>query len=164
MQNRSGSPQLINGRPEAAAAIWNWRSREPPDAAVVPTGPARKRGALQALVGATAGALMLFFGARVLAGIIFTIASVTLVAAIVSPTGLYAGIERAFKALGHRVGLALTWLLMGILFYLLFLPFGLLFRRGTKDPMRRFYEAGTTTYWEGRTRGRSASGSRIRQY
>ena len=92
------------------------------------------------------------------------IAGFILLSALVSPTVVYAGIEKLFDSLGHLLGRAMTWLLMVPLFYLFFLPFGLLFRRGRRDRLRRYSERDAATYWERREGPTAASHSRERQY
>jgi hypothetical protein len=92
------------------------------------------------------------------------IAAIILAAAITSPAGLYAALERALAALTHATGVGLTWILMSAIFFLVVTPFGLLFRRGRHDAMRRYFEANATTYWTERERGRSASTLRARQF
>ncbi len=147
------------GRPEAAAAIWNWRSEMPKRALPSPA-RARLRGVLQALVGMSIGALMLFLWSLTLGWVVLAFANVILLSALVSPTGLFAGIERASLALGNRLG----QLLLAAVFYLFFLPFGALFRRGKNDRMRRFYEPDATSYWESPDAVRTISRSRQRMY
>ncbi len=147
------------GRPEAAAAIWNWRSEM--SKRVLPSpARARVRGVLQALSGMSIGALMLFFWSPTVGWVVLSIASVVLLSALVSPTGLFAGIERAFRALGISFGR----LLLAAVFYLFFLPFGALFRRGKNDRMRRFYELDAASYWESPDAARMISTSRQRLY
>ncbi|UCE86720.1 MAG: hypothetical protein JSU66_03010 [Deltaproteobacteria bacterium] len=127
-------------------------------------GRARIRGSIQAAVGITVGVLVYTYGSRPVGSVIATIGTIILLSALLSPTGLYAAIERGFTALGVHLGRFLTWLSMLTLFYLFFLPFGLLFRRGAKDPMRRFYTPDAATYWEDRELGRRGSSSHERQY
>lgn len=153
--------ETVPGRPEAAAATWErgeQTSLPGPSA-----GRARLRGVLQGLAAAGLGAGVLWLWSP-LGGVVIGVGAVVTLAALSSPLGLYAAIERGLAALGRRTGTALTWIVMGATFYLVFLPFGLLLRRGRRDPMRRFFEAGATTYWEPRTAGRSASASRTRPY
>ena len=57
-------------------------------------------------------------------------------------------LESILRALGTKVGEAVTWLCLAPVFYLFFLPFGLLFRRGRRDAMQRLLEPNATTYWE----------------
>jgi hypothetical protein len=152
------------GRPEAAAAIWDWRSEGSQRVGGPSAGRARIRGAIQASVGVAVGALVYAYASRTVGSVILSIGSVILLSALLSPTGLYAAIDRGFNALGHHLGRFLTWVSMLTLFFLFFLPFGRLFRRGAKDPMRRFYAPDAATYWEERELGRRASASRERQY
>jgi len=88
--------------------------------------------------------------------VILTIASIILLAALISPTGLFAGIERGFDALGHAASRLVTLVLLSAIFYSFFLPFGLLFRRGRRDSMKRFYEPEAHTYWSPRERERES--------
>jgi hypothetical protein len=44
----------------------------------------------------------------------------------------------------------MTWILLVPLFVLVFLPFGLLFRRGARDPMERRLDRARSTYWGAR--------------
>ncbi len=153
------------GRPEAAEAIWNFTAGE--RAAAVPAavpGRVRLRGSLQALVGVGVGVVFFFFVSAMLGRIVMGIAGFILLSALVSPTVVYAGIEKLFDSLGHLLGRAVTWLLMLPLFYLFFLPFGLLFRRGRRDRLRRYSERDAATYWERREGPTAASHSRERQY
>ena len=156
-------PRLPSGSPEAAAVIWNW---QPPESTTDPEGASRvrSRAALQAALGATVGALIFLFWSHTLGWVVFGVTGFVFVAALTSPRGLYAAIERLFAALGGVVGRVVNWLALATLFYLFFLPFGLLFRRGRSDQMRRFYEEDAASYWEARERGRSASTSRLRQF
>lgn len=135
------------GRPEAAAAIWDWHGLARPEA-TTSAGRPRLRGTLQALAGAGFGAVSLVLGAHVLAAVVFTLASLLFLSALLSPAGLYAAIERAFRALGRWIGQALSWILLPAIFYGVFLPFGLLFRRGRRDRMKRFLEDRATSYWQ----------------
>jgi len=161
-----GSPisrQARQGRAEAAAAIWDWRGERSQTPEARPSRP-RLRGTLQALAGAAVGTLIFAFVSRIAGTVVMSIATLILLSALLSPTGLYAGIERLFAALGRRIGTGLTWVVLPLLFYLVFLPFGMLFRRGRRDPMKRFYETDAESYWSPRRVGRSGSASHTRQY
>ena len=152
-----------SGRPEAAAVIWAWRESGEGEAAS-DASTLRRRGTIQALVGITIGAVLFVFVSRVAGAVVATIGSVILLSALFSPEGLFAAIERGFLAFGHWVGRFLTWVLMSAIFWLFFVPFAFLFRRGRRDTMRRFYEPDAETYWTGREPERSASRSRERQF
>ena len=137
------------GRPEAAAAIWSWRERASAPAPD-PARGARLRGSLQALAAAAAAAAVLLLWSRGVALVMFGFAALVLVAALLSPGGLYAGLHRLFAATGHLMARLLTWALLAPLFYAFFLPFGLLLRRGRRDRLARRFDPGATTYWEPR--------------
>ncbi len=149
------------GRPEAAEAIWNFTADERATAA---PSRVRLRGSLQALAGVGVGVVLFLFVSPTLGRIVMGIAGFILLSALVSPTVVYAGIEKLFDSLGHLLGRAMTWLLMVPLFYLFFLPFGLLFRRGRRDRLRRYSERDAASYWERREGPTAASHSRERQY
>ena len=151
--------QVAEGRAEAAAVIWSWR---PIEAAVPSESPAamRRRGLLRALVVGALGTALLVFWSPLLGRIVLGIASLVALAALVSPLGLYAMLERGLGVLAHKTGVLLTWVLMAVIFYGVFTPFGLIFRRGRRDSLRRFSDAAQASYWEAAERGRSASASR----
>lgn len=154
------------GRPEAAAAIWD--QGQDAGATGSETGHdanrVRRRGALQALVGLGVAGAFYAFGYATLAVVVASIASFIGLSALISPLGLFAAIERGFAALGVWVGRGLTWLILPVIFYLVFTPFHLLFRRGRRDAMKRFYEPAAATYWSPRERGRAGSTHHERQY
>jgi hypothetical protein len=133
------------GSPAASAEIWRWR--EKPEASQS-EGRVRLRGSVQALVAGAVGMAAFAFWSRAVAYVAFAMAMLILVSAWVSPGGLHAGLQRLFEATGRVLGRAMTWLLMAPLFYLFFLPFGKLLRRGRRDRLRRYFEAEAESYWE----------------
>jgi hypothetical protein len=137
------------GRPEAAGAVWRWQDEAESSEEEAP-GALRRRGAVRAVVAGIVGALVLVFLWRTPGLVILGIAGVLLLAALLSPSGVYATIERGIDALARRTGIALGWVLLVPVFYLFFLPFGLVMRRGRRDRMQRRFEAEASTYWEPR--------------
>lgn len=148
----TSSEDVRAGRPEAAAVIWRWK--DPPDDARARAARARRTGALRALVALIAAGVFVYLDRTVAAAIASTLGVLTLALALLSPLGLYAALDRAVAALGRGVGLVLTWLLLAPVYYLFFAPFGLLFRRGRRDPLRRGFEADARSYWLKRDRAR----------
>ncbi|MEA3275505.1 MAG: SxtJ family membrane protein [Pseudomonadota bacterium] len=61
------------------------------------------------------------------------------------PAGL-GPVYRGWMKLGHALGWVNTRILLGILFFLLFLPAGLIMRLLGKDPMARKRDSGATSY------------------
>ena len=162
MQNTRERTLRLRGRPEASASIWNWQA-EQVDARTEQTEPGvRLRGGLQALAGAAFGVLAFLFWSRTVGSVALGLAALILFSSLISPGGLYASIQRIFEATGRAVGRVLTWVLMVPIFYLFFLPFGLLLRRGRRDRLRRYFEPEASSYWEPHDSVTAAS--RERQY
>ena len=133
------------GRPEAAAVI-----ADPPRASATATTSTRRvrvRGALQGAIAIAIGAALIAFGRRAPGIVAVGIGSAIAAAALTSPLGLFAAIERGFAAFGAAVGRGLTWTVMPAVFYGFFVPFRLLFRRGRRDTMRRRFEPDAPSYW-----------------
>jgi len=149
------------GRPEAAAAIWAW----PTPATGTPRPPrTRLRGALQGAVALAVGATLFALGWPTAGAVALALGGTVALSALLSPGFLYAGLERLFAASGRAVARALSALLLPLLFFGIFTPFAILFRRGRRDAMTRYHEPEAASYWSQRDRGRSASKSRARQY
>lgn len=158
-----------SGRPEAAAAIWSWQE---PSAATeeAASGKIRLRGALQGLAAAcVGGAIYHFLPAlnphfRMVGIVVLSVASVVFLAATLSPKGVYAVIERMLAAMSRHFGRLLNWLIIPLIFYGFFVPFGVLFRRGKRDALQTFYDDRRESYWSDREGVRTASSNRARQY
>ena len=156
--------QLAAGSPEAAAVIWNPLGGDEERDRVQRAGSARRRGRVQAAIAAVAAGLIYGLWSHAAAALVISLAGIFLVASQISPLRAYAAIERGFAALGHWTGEAITLVTMTLLFFSVFLPFGLLFRRGARDPMKRFYESERDSYWERREGARTGSDSHRRLY
>lgn len=148
----SESPVRV-GRPEAAAVIWDWKGER--DARPERAKKARRGAIVRALVAAVAGGLFLFFGRVGVAGVAWGVGGLTLVLGLASPLGAYAALERVIGKAGDLVGTVLTWMLLAPVYYLFFAPFGLIFKRGAKDPMKRELSKDAPTYWQKRERQRA---------
>ncbi len=155
---------MREGRPEAADVIWTW---PPASVGSEEDSPARARvrGLLEALAPAAVGVLFLLYWRSEAAWVAFSIAGFVAFAALVSPLGLLARVHGLAAATGRVVGVLLAWAFLVPVFYLFFLPFGLLFRRGRRDRLTRFYEPDAPTYWSPHGGSvTSASTSREHQY
>jgi hypothetical protein len=145
--------------------VWTWQpsaaTPSRPDAR-----PLRVRGSLQAGAGLAVAAGLAWWGLRTPALVVGGVACAIGIAALASPLGAFAAIERAFATLGRGVGRALTWSLLPLIFYLFFAPFAVLFRRGRRDSMKRRFDAGAASYWTSRAGGSAttASASHERPY
>jgi hypothetical protein len=153
----------MNASERAAATIWDWRADE--GARERHAAKLRQRGLLQGAVGLSiAAALFFLLHWVVIPAIAAGIAVFTVVAALASPTGLYARVAGLLEAFGLMVGTAVTWLVLTPVFFLVFAPFGLLTRRGSNDPMKRGYDKSASTYWITREPDADRRASRLRQF
>lgn len=75
----------------------------------------------------------------------WVVAAVLWVWALLLPASL-APVYRGWLAFGHVLGWINTRIILGIMFYLLFLPVGLVIRLLGKDPMARKIDKSTETY------------------
>ena len=156
-------PLVRKGRPEAAAAIWNWRKAAAIDTPRK-TSAIRLRGTAKALVSGVVGVVIYRYLSSRAGTLVVIVSGLMLIAALVSPTGLYRIAERGVAALAMRLGWLLNWIILPALFYGLFWPLGKLMRSGKRDQLQRFRDATRSSYWSDRTRDRVASANRRRQY
>lgn len=150
-KNPSLPVSFRRGTPHAAAVAWPWR--EAVDASLQRAArrrTLRREGVIRALVGGAVGVALFYFGAPLLARVAWAVAAVVLLAALVSPDGLYAAIGRGLALLGHGVGRLLAILLLTPVFFLFFLPFGKLLRAGRRDRLERWFDPATPSYWHRR--------------
>ncbi|MGH9362385.1 MAG: hypothetical protein ACRD2T_10755, partial [Thermoanaerobaculia bacterium] len=102
---------------------------------------------VQGAVGAAAAALLWLFWRTPFAYVVAAIALAVALLAALSPLGAYARLSRALDAFARWVGTAVAWLLMGTLFYLLFLPVGALLRARRRLRLTTGFDASAATYW-----------------
>jgi len=153
------------GPSHPAAAVWNWRE-PPPD----PHAPEQRRagrigGARQALIGAAIGVAVFFLLSWILAVVAWGVSGLLLLAALLSPTRVYRGIRTGVNAAARVVGAGLTVVLLTPLFFLFFLPFRILLRRGRRDRLARaFPEPSAPSFWIDRAGTEVAAESYRRQF
>jgi len=152
------------GEGHTRSPIWDWRGAPSERSSEDGLPRARRRASLRAGAAAAIGAAVYLLWARTLGVAIMTVACLLLAIALLAPSGLLQALERLFVRLGTFTARMLTWVLMVPLFYLVFLPFGLLFRRGRRDRLKRWLEPDASSYWEAHTGPTAASSSRERQY
>jgi hypothetical protein len=73
------------------------------------------------------------------------LAAVLIVPALVAPRVL-APAHRVWMALGNALGWVNTRLVLGLIFFGLITPMGLVFRLAGRDPMQRAFDPNATTY------------------
>lgn len=134
---------------EASSVAWSWRDRAAGNAAVVAREAAanRRKGLIGGAVGLAVAALLYFvFHRTVAAEVIAAIAVAVALLALASPLGAYKTLTRWLDRFAHAVGTAVTWVLMTVLFYLVFLPAGLFLRR--KLGISRNADPRLPSYWK----------------
>lgn len=141
------SPRAEPAQAEASATIWRWQHRGEERARAAAS--QRKAGLVRSAVGLLAGGLFFYFERPAVAAIAGTLASITLVLALVSPLGAYAALDRGVAAVGRGVGLVLTWLLLAPAYYIVLTPLAWVIR-ARRDPLRRRIEPDRESYWSER--------------
>lgn len=133
---------------QPSALIWNWRGVSGADHDRSAAAAARRQGAIGGAVGLAVAAVLAWVLHRTgLAAVVAAVALTLALLALAAPLTLYRRLRGALDRLGHWVGTAVTWLLMTLLFYLLFLPVGLVLRAMGKLDFTRFADASVDTYW-----------------
>jgi hypothetical protein len=144
------SEPRVKSRAEASSIAWEWRDRAAgeTEARAREAAANRRKGLIGGAVGLAAAALAYFYFHRpVAAAVIAAVAVLILLLAMMSPLGLYKGLTRALDRFAHAVGSAVTWVLMTVLFYLVFLPTGLVLRGRGKLAISKSADRRLPTYW-----------------
>jgi hypothetical protein len=156
-------PEVNRGTEDASATIWNCQ-----DSQITTSGSTasalRLKGCLQCIAAGVVSALFFYFGFIMMSYIAAGLGSLFFLTALLSPTGIFAVLNRGSRKLGYWLGSAIKWLIMPLIYYGIFLPFGKLFRRGRRDVLKRYYELDASTYWSTIELDRQESGSRKRQF
>ncbi|MFP5285234.1 MAG: hypothetical protein ACLGI9_05810 [Thermoanaerobaculia bacterium] len=133
-----------------SAVVWDWRrsAAGPGEDRAREAAAARRRGAIGGLVGlSVAAAVWFLFDRPVAAAVIAGIALLLTLIAFLAPLTLYRKISRGLEVFAHGVGSGVTWVLMTVLYYLLFLPAGLILRARHKLGITRTADPKAPTYW-----------------
>jgi hypothetical protein len=140
------TPSSVDQSAEVCAVAWLWR--QPPADPSAAVRAARLAGTIQAAVGFAAAALFYFWLHRpVMAGVVVGLATVNLLAALLSPLGVYRHITAGVGVLGRVIGQVVTWILMPIVYMLLFTLFGWVLRAFGKLRLSRGPDRTLPTYW-----------------
>jgi hypothetical protein len=140
----------MESKAQASSVAWNWRDRAAAgDAARVrEAASSRTRGMVGGAVGLAVAALFYFvFHRPVAAEVIAAIAVLVALLALASPLGAYKTLSRWLDVFAHAVGTAVTWVLMTVLFFLVFLPAGLILRARGKLAITKGADRRLVTYW-----------------
>ncbi|MSP91490.1 MAG: hypothetical protein EXR79_06770 [Myxococcales bacterium] len=136
------------GRPEAAAATWSWR----PEVAVQAASRTRLRFALRGGVGGGGGAILWQLGWLHAGSVALVLGVSVMLAAAALPARWLRRADDALPGLGRAASHVVAWPLLFVMFWSVFVPFGLLLRRGRRDPLCRSFDATAPTYWQRPTR------------
>ncbi|MFL6264081.1 MAG: hypothetical protein ACJ76Y_30725 [Thermoanaerobaculia bacterium] len=139
---------------QASSVAWSWRDR----AARAETARAREaaanrtKGLVGGAIGLAVAALLYFvFHKETAAMVVAAIAVLIALTALASPLGAYKALSRWLDRFAHAVGAAVTWVLMTVLFYFVFLPAGLFLRGRGKLAVTLGNDRGADkrlpTYW-----------------
>jgi hypothetical protein len=138
------------------APVWDWRrieaaggtTAEAADRRAREAAAARRQGAIGGGVGLAAAAMLAFLlHRRGPAMVVATLSLLIVLLALATPLTLYRRLRDGLDLLGHWVATGVTWILMTVLFFLLFLPVGLVMRAMGKLTLTRFADPSLATYW-----------------
>jgi len=135
-----------------SAVVWQWRKDPAAEAArrAAAIRSARVRGAIQGAVGLAVAALFGFGLHRTtFASVVASIAALVTLAALASPLGAYRVITGWVEKLGRAIGTLVTWILMPLFFFLLFLPFGFYLRARKRTGITLGTDPKLASYWLG---------------
>ncbi len=131
-------------------AIWRWQEGGNAKARGPSASALRQHGTLRGVIGLCVATAFWFTHHAPLATVVASIATVTLLASLLSPLGLYAKLTAALDVFARGVGIALTWLILVPVYFLIITPVGLILGTGSRDPLKRRWSAQTTTFWTDR--------------
>ncbi len=137
-------PMTTHQQNPVSAAIWPWTRK--PDEKPRRAGPSPAGVVARFFVVAAVAALMIRWGHRIPAAVLFGLGLFILVSGFFFPRA-FAAFERLVGLLAHGVGVALTWLLLVPFFYVFFVPGRLMLRLQGKDPLCRRFPSPEKTCW-----------------
>jgi hypothetical protein len=134
---------------EPSAVVWAWREGETGkqgqahDASGV-----RLRGAIGAAIGLAVAAALWRLGDRPkMAAVVAVVALLLALPTVLAPRTAGRAVARALDRFAHAVGSGVTWVLMTLIFYVLFLPLGLLLRSRKRLGITRAFDPRLDSYW-----------------
>ena len=135
-----------------SAVVWDWRQAASGAAGqdrahAAMAAAARRRGLIGAAVGFAVAGLFYYFGLRVMSAVVAAVTLILTVLALAAPLTAYRRVTGWIDRFAHGVGVAVTWVLMTGLYYVVFLPVGLFLRARGRLGITRGPEPGRPTYW-----------------
>ena len=134
-------------RMDPSAVAWDWRrAGDNEDPETKKNAAARKRGLLGGAVGLVIAAIVYSFWRPNLAYVIAGVSVGLALLALAAPAA-YRKVAGLLDRFGHAVGMTVTWVLMTVLYYVLFLPVGLLLRAQKKLAVTQHPDRRLPSYW-----------------
>ncbi len=132
---------------DPSAVAWNWRQPDNgKDSDSKHNAATRRRGLLGGAVGlAVATAIYLWWKPNV-AYVVAAVAIVLTLLAFAAPSA-YRKVTGLLDRFAHFVGMAVTWVFMTLIYYVLFLPVGLLLRAQKKLAITDHPDPRQASYW-----------------
>lgn len=132
---------------DPSAVVWNWRAeREDENDALRRGTAARRRGLVGLIAGLLIAAAIYFLWSVTVAYVVAGVSLALGLLAFAAPPA-YLKVMGLLDRFAHGVGMAVTWLLMTLLYYLLFLPVGLFLRMRGKLGVTRHPDRRLPSYW-----------------
>ncbi|HVG07266.1 MAG TPA: hypothetical protein VNM67_06135 [Thermoanaerobaculia bacterium] len=134
--------------PDPSAVVWDWNRTGTGDDQIEAkrNTAARKRGVIGGLIGLLIAAVVYHFWRPGLAYVIAGVSLALALLALVAPPA-YRKVAGLLDRFGYAVGSVVTWLLMTLLYYVLFLPVGLLLRARGKLAVTQHPDRRLASYW-----------------
>jgi hypothetical protein len=134
-------------RMDPSAVAWDWRrtgGNEDQERKL--NAAARKRGLIGGVVGLLIAAAVYRWWRPNLAYVIAAVSLTLALLALAAPPA-YRKVAGLLDRFAHFVGMAVTWLLMTVLYYILFFPVGLLLRAQKKLAVTQHPDRRLPSYW-----------------
>jgi hypothetical protein len=140
--------------PNPSTVVWDWRrttAADPAGAAAAAqdreAAAARRRGLIGAAVGFAVAGLFYYLGLEVMAAVVAAVTLVLTILALAAPLTAYRRVTGWIDRFARGVGVVVTWALMTILYYVVFLPLGLFLRARGKLAITQGTDPSRPTYW-----------------
>jgi hypothetical protein len=145
---------MLESRPavrrEPSAVIWSWHGGEAEEQARArEAAAARRHGLLGGAVGVTLAAALYFLAKRPhTAAVVATVTVLTTLLALAAPLTGWKAFTRVLDRFAHGVATGVTWMLMTVLYFVVFLPLGLFLRTRGKLAITRAFDSRLSSYWK----------------
>jgi len=131
-----------------STVIWDWRGGASEESRDREAAEIRRRALLGGAIGLAVAALVFFLLKKpAMAGVIAGVALLLSLPGLLAPLTAGRGVARALDRFAYAVGTGVTWVLMTFLYYLLFLPAGLILRARGKLAITRGFDPRRPSYW-----------------